>query len=56
MPPGTGPTWIEKASVPAEHEGLDRQHECLDAQDHRMHEPDGIDRMKNQPPGGAGFA
>jgi hypothetical protein len=30
---------VEKASVPAEHEGLDRQHQRLEPQDQGMHEP-----------------
>ena len=39
--------------MPAEHESLDRKHQRLDAQDHGMHEPDGIDRMENETPRGA---
>jgi hypothetical protein len=35
--------------MPAEYEALDRQHERLDPQDHRMHEPNRIYRMQNQP-------
>ena len=34
----------------AEHEGLDRQQQRLHPQDHGMHEPDGIHRVKNQTP------
>jgi hypothetical protein len=56
MPPRTGPIRIEKASVPAEYEGLDRQHQRLDAQDHGVHEPDGVDCVKNQTLGGADLA
>src|SRR4051812_47309361 len=40
--------------VSAKHEGLDRKHQRLDPEDHGMHEPDGIDRMENEAPRGAG--
>ena len=49
-------TWQEysgrhaHASVPAEHEGLDWQHQRLNAQDHGMDDADRIDSMKGHTP------
>jgi hypothetical protein len=35
-------------SVPGKHERLNRQQQRLDAQQHGVHQPDGIDRMQRE--------
>ena len=36
--------------VSGKHEGLDRKHQRLDAQDHGVHNPDGVDRVEDEAP------
>jgi hypothetical protein len=47
---------VRLASVPAEHEELDRQHQRLNPQDHGVHDPDGVHGVENEPFGGTDFA
>jgi hypothetical protein len=37
------------ASVSAQHQRLDRKHQGLDAQQHRVHEADSVDSMQCEP-------
>ncbi len=42
-------TKIHYASMSPQHQRLHRQHQCLQAQDHRVHEAEGIDHVQVDP-------
>lgn len=44
-----------KASVPTQHQRLDRQQQRLDTQQHRMHDADGVNGVQHKALEGAGI-
>ena len=45
--------WLLNLSMAAEHERLERKHECLQPEDQRVHQAEGINGMKRDRPEGA---